>query len=111
MDSDNRRGDGRRGLYMALGSAVTLAVLLAAAIEGPKLARGGAAGAQEAGPAAAPAPPAAVGSAPASISSPAASPSAASRATAAPAVTAAPGATAAPAALLSARPMQQPVPA
>ena len=36
----------RRGLYMALGSVVTLAVLVAAVIEGPKLMRGGAAGAQ-----------------------------------------------------------------
>ncbi len=36
----------RRGLYMALGSVVTLAVLVAAIIEGPKLVRGGAAGAQ-----------------------------------------------------------------
>jgi hypothetical protein len=37
---------GRRGLYMALGAVVTLAVLLAAAIEGPKMMRGGAANAQ-----------------------------------------------------------------
>ena len=36
----------RRGLYMALGAVVTLAVLVAAVIEGPKLMRGGAAGAQ-----------------------------------------------------------------
>ena len=38
---------GRRGLYMALGSVVTLAVLMAAVIEGPKLMRGGAANAQD----------------------------------------------------------------
>ena len=31
----------RRGLYMALGSVATLAILLAAGIEGPKLIRGG----------------------------------------------------------------------
>ncbi|MEO8051402.1 MAG: protein kinase [Acidobacteriota bacterium] len=36
----------RRGLYMALGSVVTLAVLVAAVIEGPKLMHGGAADAQ-----------------------------------------------------------------
>ncbi len=36
----------RRGLYMALGSMLTLAVLVAAVIEGPKLMRGGAADAQ-----------------------------------------------------------------
>jgi serine/threonine-protein kinase len=32
---------GRRGIYMALGSVVTLAVLVAAVIEGPKLLHGG----------------------------------------------------------------------
>ena len=37
---------GRRGFYMALGSVLTLAVLVAAVIEGPKLMRGGAVGAQ-----------------------------------------------------------------
>jgi eukaryotic-like serine/threonine-protein kinase len=36
----------RRGLYMALGSVLTLAVLVAAVIEGPKLMHGGAADAQ-----------------------------------------------------------------
>jgi serine/threonine protein kinase len=36
----------RRGLYMALGSALTLAILVAAAVEGPKLMRGGSSGAQ-----------------------------------------------------------------
>ena len=36
----------RRGLYMALGSVLTLAVLVAAIIEGPKLMHGGAADAQ-----------------------------------------------------------------
>jgi eukaryotic-like serine/threonine-protein kinase len=36
----------RRGLYMALGSVVALLVVAAAAIEGPKLMRGGAADAQ-----------------------------------------------------------------
>jgi eukaryotic-like serine/threonine-protein kinase len=36
----------RRGLYMALGSLATLAVLIAAVIEGPKLMHGGAANAQ-----------------------------------------------------------------
>ena len=37
----------RRGLYMALGSVLTLGVLVAAVIEGPKLMRGGAVGAQD----------------------------------------------------------------
>ncbi len=37
----------RRGLYMALGSVATLAVLIAAAIEGPKLLRGGSSAASE----------------------------------------------------------------
>jgi hypothetical protein len=37
---------GRRGFYMALGSVLTLAVLVAAVIEGPKLMRGGAVRAQ-----------------------------------------------------------------
>ena len=54
----------RRGLYMALGSVVTLAVLVGAVIEGPKLMRGGksdaqgvtAAAAVAATPAAVPAP-------------------------------------------------------
>ena len=36
----------RRGLYMALGSIVTLAILIAAVIEGPKLMRGGKSDAQ-----------------------------------------------------------------
>ena len=36
----------RRGLYMALGSVVTLAVLIGAVIEGPKLMRGGKSDAQ-----------------------------------------------------------------
>jgi len=36
----------RRGLYMALGSIVTLAVLVAAVVEGPKLMRGGKSDAQ-----------------------------------------------------------------
>jgi eukaryotic-like serine/threonine-protein kinase len=36
----------RRGLYMALGSIVTLAVLVAAVLEGPKLMRGGKSDAQ-----------------------------------------------------------------
>ncbi len=36
----------RRGLYMALGSVVTLAVLVAAVVEGPKLMRGGKSDAQ-----------------------------------------------------------------
>ena len=59
----------RRGLYMALGSLATLAVLIAAVIEGPKLMHGGAANAQggaanEAAAAAAPATPAPVVPAP-----------------------------------------------
>ena len=51
----------RRGLYMALGSIVTLAVLIGAVIEGPKLMRGGKSDAQgvAAGQAAATAPTAA----------------------------------------------------
>jgi eukaryotic-like serine/threonine-protein kinase len=36
---------GRRGLYMALGSIVTVAVLIAAVIEGPKMMHGGSSGA------------------------------------------------------------------
>ena len=44
----------RRGLYMALGSVVTLAVLVAAVIEGPKLMRGGKSDAQGATTTAAP---------------------------------------------------------
>jgi serine/threonine-protein kinase len=36
---------GRRGLYMALGSIVTVVVLIAAVIEGPKLMHGGSSGA------------------------------------------------------------------
>ena len=86
MDIGNRTGDSRRGRYMALGSVVTLAVLLGAAMEGPKLTRGGGAGAQEAVPAAEP-----------------------TRAVSTP--PAAPAATPAPAAILSTRPIQQPVPA
>jgi hypothetical protein len=39
-------GGGRRGFYMALGSALTLVALAAAVIEGPKLMRGGAVRAQ-----------------------------------------------------------------
>jgi len=95
MDTGNRSGDKRRGFYMALGSVLTLGVLLAVAIEGPKLIRGGAADAQEASAAAAPAPQAAADSSPASISTP----------------NAAPAAKPAPSALLSNGPIQQPVPA
>lgn len=40
------QGKSRRWLYMALGSLLTLAVLVAAIVEGPKLMRGGAADAQ-----------------------------------------------------------------
>ena len=61
----------RRGLYMALGSVVTLLVLVAAVIEGPKFMRGGAADAQ-AVPQGAPAlaTPAAIPQAPAPVSAP-----------------------------------------
>ena len=38
---------GKRMMYMALGSVATLAVLIAAVIEGPKLMHGGSAGAQQ----------------------------------------------------------------
>lgn len=85
----------RRGLYMALGSLATLAVLIAAVIEGPKLMHGGAANAQggaanEAAPAAAPATPAPVTPAPestqvtAQATTPTATPAAAPQAVAAP---------------------------
>ena len=79
---------GRRGFYMALGSALTLAVLVAAAIEGPKLMRGGAVGAQGV---------AATGAAPA-VATPAV-----------PTTVPVPAAAAAPVQLP--RPIQQPVPA
>ena len=76
---------GRRGFYTALGSVLTLAVLAAAVIEGPKLMRGGAVGAQ--GVAATPA-----------VATPAA-----------PTAAQAPARVAAPVQL--SRPIQQPVPA
>jgi len=41
-----RKPASHRGLYMALGSVATLAVLIAAVLEGPKLMRGGRSGAQ-----------------------------------------------------------------
>jgi hypothetical protein len=106
----------RRGLYMALGSVLTLAVLVAAVIEGPKLMRGGATDAQGVPASAAsssvpisatpvapqampqvttPAEQAAAGSTPPPVSTPAAAPVAA----------------AAPAPVQLPRPIQQPVPA
>ena len=77
---------GRRGFYMALGSALTLVALAAAVIEGPKLMRGGAVRAQGV--------PASAG-----VAAVAAPPDAATQA----------APTAAPVQLL--RPIQQPVPA
>ena len=101
----------RRGLYMALGSVLTLAVLVAAIVEGPKLMRGGAADAQGVSSSAAtssvPTPaavpetvpaPRAAESTPAPVSTPATAPE--SAAVSAPA----------PISPLS-RPIQQPVPA
>lgn len=87
MNTGDRIGHSRRGLYMALGSVVTLAVLLAAVIEGPKLMRGGAANAQ---------------GVPVSVASPSVP---------TPAATSAPGATPPPDSILATRPIQQPVPA
>ena len=85
---------GRRGFYMALGSVLTLAVLAAAVIEGPKLMRGGAVGAQGV-------------SASAGVAAMGAMPTAATPA--APAAEPAPARVAAPVQLP--RPIQQPVPA
>ncbi len=65
----------RRGLYMALGSVVTLAVLVGAVIEGPKLMRGGKSDAQG------------VTAAPAVAASPVAAPQGAPEVTPAPAAT------------------------
>jgi hypothetical protein len=117
MNSGDRIGDGRRGFYMALGSVLTLAVLVAAVIEGPKVMRGGASAAHgvpasaatssvpapAATPEAVPAPRAASEGTPAPVSTPAAAPVPVTAPTTA--------ATPAPAALLSTRPIQQPVPA
>ena len=95
----------RRGLYMALGSIVTLAVLVAAIIEGPKLMRGGKSDAQ--GVTAAPVAVTPVEAAPAAV--PDAAPVAAASpdpvAAAAPAAASAPVATPAP---VSARAPEQP---
>jgi eukaryotic-like serine/threonine-protein kinase len=97
----------RRGLYMALGSVATLAVLVGAVIEGPKLMHGGAAAAQGV-PASAAAPPV-----PTSVPTPAATPETAPAPQAAvestPAPTPATASAAAPVKLP--RPNQQPVPA
>jgi hypothetical protein len=115
MNSGDRIGDGRRGLYMALGSVVTLAVLVAAVIEGPKMMRGGAAAAQ--GVPASVATPAVPTPA---VTTPAAptpavptTPAATPEMTPAPraAAVSAPAATPAPASFLSTRPIRQPVPA
>ena len=111
----------RRGLYMALGSVVTLAVLVAAVVEGPKLMHGGAADAQgvpasaatspvptpvatqTATPDTAPAPQVAAESTPAPVSTPAPAPVAAAVST--------PVATPARPSVQAIRPIQQPVPA
>jgi len=110
MNSGDRIGDGRRGLYMALGSVVTLAVLVAAAIEGPKIMRGGAAAAQGV-PAslATPAVPTSAAPTPTVPTTPAATPETptAPRAAAVSATVA----TSAPASRLATRTIQQPVPA
>jgi serine/threonine-protein kinase len=96
----------RRGLYMALGSVLTLAVLVAAVIEGPKLMHGGAADAQgvpaSAGVAATAAAPA-VAAAP-SVATPAVAPAVAPESTT-------PAAASAAAPVELPRPIQQPVPA
>ena len=85
---------------MALGSVLTLAVLVAAIIEGPKLMRGGAAGAQGVAPNAAPATPAVPA---------AATPAAAPEPTPAPATASVPAPAATP--VQPPPPIQQPVPA
>ena len=110
----------RRGLYMALGSGLTLAVLVAAAIEGPKLMRGGAADAQGV-PASAASPsvpnpmatPVAPEAAPAATPQVTAAAQAVAGSTPPPVSTpdAAPVATTAPAPVQLPRPVQQPVPA
>jgi eukaryotic-like serine/threonine-protein kinase len=104
----------RRGLYMALGSVLTLAVLVAAVIEGPKLMHGGAADAQQGVPASAAnpsvaAPAAAPAATPATPQETAPAPQAAAGTTPAPTTASAPAPVAAPAQLP--RPIQQPVPA
>jgi hypothetical protein len=105
MNSNDRIGNGRRGFYMALGSVLTLAVLVAAVIEGPKIMRGGAAAAQVV---------------PASVAIPAVpTPAVPTTPAATPETTLAlrteavsePAATPAPASRLSTRRVQQPVPA
>jgi serine/threonine-protein kinase len=109
----------RRGLYMALGSMLTLAVLVAAVIEGPKLMRGGASDAQ--GVPATTATPA-VAATPAAATPGAATPGAATpvdktqaAATSSPTAgareTIAPAAASTPAPVELPRPIQQPVPA
>jgi eukaryotic-like serine/threonine-protein kinase len=107
----------RRGLYMALGSVLTLAVLVAAVIEGPKLMHGGAADAQgvpaSAGVAATAAAPA-VTAAPTVATPAAATAPATATPTAAPAgapESTAPAAASAAAPVEPPRPIQQPVPA
>jgi serine/threonine-protein kinase len=110
----------RRGLYMALGSVLTLAVLVAAVIEGPKLMRGGAADAQGV-PASAANPSVPISAATALTPSatseatpqvpPAAQAAAGSTAPPVPMPDAAPVAAAAPAPSQLPRPIQQPVPA
>ena len=109
MNSGDRIGYSRRGLYMALGSVVTLAVLVAAVIEGPKMMRGGAAAAQGV-PASVATPVVPTPAVPTpAVPTPAATPETAPAPRAA--AVSAPAATPAPAPLLSTRPIQQPVPA
>jgi len=104
----------RRGLYMALGSVATLAVLVAAVIEGPKLMHGGAS-ADQGVPAAAPTPAVAASvptpATPSSVAAPVETPAAAPTPAPVPAPVATPLATPAPASTLAPRPIQQPVPA
>ena len=64
------KSSSRRGLYMALGSVVTVAVLIAAVIEGPKLIHGGSSGAAGAAGTPASSTPASVSATPAAATPP-----------------------------------------
>ena len=97
MNNGDSMGDGRRGFYMALGSVLTLAVLVPAVIEGPKVLRGGAAAAQGV--------PAPAGVAPADAAAAGPAP------VATPALVSTPAAAPVAAPVQLPRPIQQPVPA
>ena len=93
----------RRGLYMALGSVLTLGVLVAAVIEGPKLMRGGAADAQVVPASAGVAATAASSASATTAAAPAVAPETAAASEPSPAPSTAP--------VQLPRPIQQPVPA